>query len=319
MLAIVLDGDLRLERDHPMPVPGPGEALIKVSLAGVCVTDLEMVRGYRQFRGVLGHEFVGTVVACPQPEAVGDGERWIGRRVVGEINIVCGDCGYCRGGLSTHCSSRTAIGIWGHDGSFAEFLALPLVNLHPVPPEVPDDVAVFAEPVAAALQTLRLVHVRPGDRAAVVGDGKLGLLTAQVLARTGAEVTLVGRHPERQALAAHWGVTAQHPDGPMDVVVECSGNPSGLVAALELVRPRGTLVLKSTYHGMAEVDLSRVVVDEIQLVGSRCGPFGAALQMLEAQAIDVASLIEARYRLTEGLVALQHAGQRGALKVLIEP
>jgi threonine dehydrogenase-like Zn-dependent dehydrogenase len=319
MLAIVRDDELRLARDYPQPVPGPGEALIQVRLAGVCATDLEVVRGYRQFRGVLGHEFVGRVMACSEPDASDEEGGWIGQRVVGEINIVCGACSFCRRGLPTHCTSRVAMGIAGHEGAFAEFVTLPLENLHPVPPDLPDEAAVFTEPLAAALQTLSLVHVRPGDRVAVIGDGKLGLLTAQVLATTGAEVTVVGRHPEKLALAAGWGLNTGRPDGLLDMVVECSGNPSGLAAALELVRPRGSIVLKSTYHGLAEVDLSRVVVDEIRLIGSRCGPFRAALGLLQSGRVEVTSLIEASYALADGLAALQHAGRRGALKVLIRP
>jgi threonine dehydrogenase-like Zn-dependent dehydrogenase len=319
MLALVLEDELCLAPDYPQPVPGPGEALIQVRLAGICATDLEVVRGYRQYRGVLGHEFVGEVTACSEPDTAGEEGGWIGRRVVGEINIVCGDCWFCRRGLPTHCTSRAAIGISGHEGAFAEFLTLPLENLHPVPPELPDDAAVFAEPLAAALQTLSLVHIRPGDRVGVVGDGKLGLLSAQVLATTGAEVTVIGRHPEKLALAAGWGFDTGRPDGPLDIVVECSGNPSGLTTALELVRPRGTIVLKSTYHGLPEVDLSRVVVDEIRLVGSRCGPFRPALGLLQSGRVEVTSLIEARYPLVDGLAALQHAGRRGALKVLIRP
>jgi alcohol dehydrogenase len=317
MLAIVLDDELRLARDYPQPVPGPGEALIQVRLAGICATDLEVVRGYRQFRGILGHEFVGRVIACSEPDASGGEAGWMGRRVVGEINIVCGDCWFCRRDLPTHCTSRAAMGISGHEGVFAEFVVLPLENLHPVPPDLPDEAAVFTEPLAAALQNLSLVHVRPGDRVAVIGDGKLGLLAAQVLATTCAEVTVVGRHPEKLELAAGWGLNTGRPDVAQDMVVECSGDPSGLSAALELVRPRGTIILKSTYHVRPEVDLSRVVVDEIRLIGSRCGPFRAALGLLQSGRVEVTSLIEACYPLAEGLAALEHAGRRGALKVLI--
>ncbi len=319
MLAIILDDELRLARDYPQPVPGPAEVLIQVRLAGICATDMEVVRGYRQYRGVLGHEFVGIVVACSEPDTLGEEGEWIGRRVVGEINIGCGECAFCRRGLPAHCTSRAAMGISGHEGAFAEFVTLPLRNLHPVPPDLPDEAAVFTEPLAAALQTLNLVHVRPGDRVAVIGDGKLGLLSAQVLATTGAEVTVVGRHPEKLALAAGWGLNTGRSDELLDIVVECSGDPSGLAAALDLVRPRGTIVLKSTYHGLAEADLTRVVVDEIRLIGSRCGPFRAALGLLQSGRVEVTSLIEASYTLVDGLAALQHAGRRGALKVLVRP
>ena len=312
MLAIVLNREAHLVSDYPRPVPGPGEALIRVRLAGICATDLELLRGYKGFRGVLGHEFVGAVVACAD-------EAWIGRRVVGEINVGCGECGFCRGNIPTQCPARTVIGILGRDGAFAEYLTLPLVNLHPVPDSMPDNVAVFTEPLAAALQVSNLVHIRPDDRVGVVGDGKLGLLVAQALAATGAEVTVIGRHPEKLARAAGWGLRTGRPDSKLDLVVECTGAPGGLDTALELVRPRGTIVLKSTYHGSAPVDMTQVVVDEIRLVGSRCGPFPPALWLLESGRVDVLSLIEACYPLAEGLTALKRAGRRGALKVLIQP
>ncbi len=317
MQAIVFDRELRLDTDYPRPVPGPGEALIQVRLAGICSTDLEILRGYRQFHGVLGHEFVGTVVTCPK--AGGAGAEWIGRRVVGEINVGCGECVFCRQDIPSQCLSRTAVGILGRDGALTEFLVLPLANLHPVPDSVPDEVALFVEPLAAAVQVLSLAHVRPEERVGVVGDGKLGLLVAQVLATASADVTLIGRHPEKLALAAGWGISVGRPDHQLDLVVDCSGNPRGLATALDLVRPRGTVVLKSTYHQLAEINLSRVVVDEIQLVGSRCGPFRPALHLLESGKVDVTSLIEARYPLLDGLAALEHAGRRGALKVLVQP
>jgi threonine dehydrogenase-like Zn-dependent dehydrogenase len=209
----------------------------------------------------------------------------------------------------------------GWDGAFAEFLRLPLTNLHAVPEDMPDEVAVFAEPTAAALQAVNLEHVRPENRVAVLGDGKLGLLVCQALAVTGAEVTLIGRHQKKLELAAGWGIGTRTDlgDGGFDIVAECTGNPQGFADALAAVRPRGTIVLKSTYHGLAEADLTRVVVDEIRVVGSRCGPFPPALRLLQDNRIRVKELVEARYPLDEGLAALEHAGQRGALKVLIAP
>jgi threonine dehydrogenase-like Zn-dependent dehydrogenase len=197
-------------------------------------------------------------------------------------------------------------------------MTLTLANLHPVPDGLPDEAAVFTEPLAAALQVLSLAHVRPDDQTGVVGDGKLGLLVAQVLATTGAEVTVIGRHPDKLALAAGWGLQTGRPDRKLDLVVDCTGHPGGLATALELVRPRGVVVLKSTYHGPTEANLTQVVVDEVRLVGSRCGPFRPALQLLQSGRVDVASLIEARYPLVDGLAALEHAGRRGALKVLIQ-
>ncbi len=312
MFALVLDREVRLDPAYPRPMPGPGEALIRVRLAGVCATDLELVRGYRGFRGVLGHEFVGAVVAC------GD-EDWIGRRVAGEINVGCGSCAECLAGGAAHCQSRQAIGILHRDGAFSEYLALPVANLCVVPDSVPDESAVFAEPLAAALQILNQIHVRPEHTTAVVGDGKLGLLVAQVLAITGAEVTVIGHHPRKMALATRWGLQTGRPERRVDVVVECSGSPSGLATALDWVRPRGTVVLKSTYSSQLPLDVAHIVVDEIRLVGSRCGPFPPALSTLASGRVDVLSLIEARYPLSDGLAALEHAGRRGALKVLLEP
>ena len=317
MQAIVFDRELRVDTDYPRPVPDPGEALIQVRLAGICNTDLEILRGYHQFRGVLGHEFVGTVLSCPG--AGGVDAEWIGRRVVGEINVGCGECAFCRQDIPSQCLSRGVVGILGRDGALAEFLVLPLVNLHPVPDSIPDEVALFVEPLAAAVQVLSLAHIRPEDRVGVVGDGKLGLLVAQVLATGSADVTLIGRHPEKLALAAGWGISVGRPDHKLDLVVECSGSPRGLTAALDLVRPRGTVALKSTHHQLTEVNLSRVVVDEIRLLGSRCGPFRPALHLLASGKVDVTSLIEARYPLLDGLAAMEHAGRRGALKVLVQP
>jgi alcohol dehydrogenase len=315
MLALLADPIPRLVTDYPEPVPGPDEALIRVDLAGICSTDLELIRGYRDFKGVLGHEFVGTVVRSDHDR------RWVGRRVVGEINIACGECGFCRRGIPSQCTARRAVGIMGWDGVLAEFFRLPLSNLHSVPDEMPDEIAVFVEPTAAALQATSLVHVRPEQRVAVLGDGKLGLLVAQVLAITGAQVTVIGHHSDNLELAARWGLAActEVENGSFDLVAECTGSPAGFGDALAAVRPRGTIILKSTYHGLAEADLTRVVVDEVRLVGSRCGPFAPALRLLRDRSIRVQELVEARYPLAEGVAGLDHAGRRGALKVLIAP
>jgi alcohol dehydrogenase len=315
MLALLTDSGPRLVMDYPKPTLGPGEALIRVDLAGVCGTDLELIRGYHDFKGVLGHEFVGTVV-----DVDGD-RRWIGRRVVGEINIGCGECDFCRRGIPSQCTARWAVGINGWDGVFAEFFKLPLTNLHPVPDDMPDEVAVFAELAAAALQATSLVHVRPEQRVAVLGDGKLGLLVAQALAVTGADVSVIGHHPDKLELAAGWGLATSTDvgHGSYDVVAECTGSPAGFSDALVAVRPRGTIILKSTYRGLAQADLTRVVVDEIRLEGSRCGPFAPALRLLGNRSIRVHELIEARYPLAQGIAALDHAARRGALKVLVVP
>lgn len=246
MRALLLDGKLRLVDDYPTPEPPPGEALIRVDVAGVCNTDLELVKGYLRFRGVPGHEFVGVVERAPGAEA------WEGRRVVGEINVACSDCPTCRANHPTHCPHRTTLGIRGRDGAFAEYMTLPITNLHPVPAAISDEVAVFTEPLAAACEIVQQVHVCPNDRVIVVGDGKLGLLCAQVLALTGCHLTVVGHHREKLEIVARQGIATALDDADIergaDVVVEATGHPGGYAAARRLVRPRGTIVLKSTYH-----------------------------------------------------------------------
>jgi threonine dehydrogenase-like Zn-dependent dehydrogenase len=314
MKALVYDGQLRLSDDYADPIPLPGEARIRTTLAGICRTDLEILHGYAGFQGVLGHEFVGIVDQAEDPAL-------IGQRVVGEINIACGVCDMCRGGRPNHCSARTALGIRGRDGVMAEQFCLPARNLHPVPDNVPDRVAVFTEPLAAACEVLEQVHIQPTHRVVVLGDGKLGLLVAQVLALTGCDLIAVGRHPEKLAILEARGIPTQIGNqglaGRADLVVECTGRAEGFDVGRRLVRPRGTIVLKSTYHGMVEIDLSRLVVDEVQIVGSRCGPFPAAMRLLAEGLIDVIPLIEAEYSLDKALLAFEHAGQRGARKVLL--
>lgn len=320
MNAIYFNGvDVRLDAAYPAPTPAVDEALVRVLLAGVCSTDLEILRGYASFSGVLGHEFVGVVEACDsQPELVG-------RRVTSEINIGCGDCAFCARGIREHCLKRQVVGIRGRDGVFAQFVALPTVNLHGVPDNVPDEVAVFTEPLAAALQVRAQVAIAPTDRIAVIGAGRLGQLVARSLAGSGAELVAVGRDPasRKLALLREAGIaTAARGDLPAgwaDLVVECTGNPAGFADALDLVRPQGRLVLKSTYHGAAEVDLSRVVVDEIEVIGSRCGPFARALAALASGQVDPLPLIDAEYALADGLQALEHAARPGILKVLLRP
>ena len=316
MRALLLDRGLRIAEDYLTPEPLPGEALIRVSIAGICNTDLELIQGYMQFRGIPGHEFVGVVEQAP------GAEEWVDRRVVGEINAACGDCPTCQAGRPTHCPHRTTLGIAGRDGAFAEYLVLPVRNLHPVPDSLPDEVAVFTEPLAAACEILQQVHVHPADRVIVLGDGKLGLLCAQVLALTGCDLLVVGRHREKLDIAAQWGIRTAQEDGAIeaaaDVVVEATGRPEGYAAARRLVRPRGTVVLKSTYHGALAADLTTAVVDEVTLVGSRCGPFAPALRLLERRLVDVLPLIHARYPLAEARTAFDHTARPGTLKVLVE-
>jgi alcohol dehydrogenase len=318
MHALLFDGQLRLAESHPPPKPRPGEALIRPSLVGICNTDIEITRGYMGFRGVLGHEFVGTVVAS-------DDATWIDRRVVGEINAACRACPTCVCGNESHCPNRTTLGIDRRDGTMAELFSLPITCLHPVPDAVPNEAAVFTEPLAAALEIMQQSHIRPTDRVAVVGDGKLGILCAQVLRLPGCEVTLVGRHPERWSWLERIGLETIHANtletavvqhAAFDVVVDCTGNPSGLATARRLVRPRGRLVLKSTFAADSGLNLTMVVVDEIQLVGSRCGPFGSALRLLERNLVDTAPLIAGRFPLRDGLRAFQTAERQ--LKILLE-
>ncbi len=310
------EGRVGFRADLPAPRRQAGEALARVTLAGICGTDLELLRGYRPFAGVPGHEFVGVVVEAERSE-------WIGRRVVGEINISCGVCDLCRRGLPTHCRQRAVLGLFGHDGVMAEYVALPEANLHAVPDAVSDVQAAFTEPLAAALQIAELAHIAPTQMVVVLGDGRLGLLVAQALALTGCRLIVVGRHPHKLALLARRGIEttldATALEGQADVTVECTGSPAGFEAARRLTRPRGILALKSTYADKAEIDLSRLVVDEITLMGTRCGPFEPALRLLARGLIDVAALVEATYPLEEGAAAFEHAGRRGALKVLLQP
>jgi threonine dehydrogenase-like Zn-dependent dehydrogenase len=310
------DRRLRVRDDLPVPQPPPGEARIRVTVAGVCHTDVELVRGYYPYAGVLGHEFVGVVDrAAAAPE-------WEGRRVVGEINATCGACPTCLAGRSSHCERRTVLGIVNRNGAFADYLTLPIANLHAVPDTMPDDVAVFTEPVAAAFQILAQVAIDRPDRVVVVGDGKLGQVIAQVLATTGCALTVVGRHPRKLAHLAARGIATQV-DPPAargaDLVVDCTGRRDGLQAALAALRPRGTLVLKSTFAGDTALSLSAIVVDEITIVGSRCGPFEPALAALASGAVVVSPLIEARLPLADAVNALARAGSPGTLKVLLVP
>ncbi len=306
------NGRLGFRTDLPVPKPADREVLIRVVRAGLCRTDAELANGYYPFTGVPGHEFVGVVEQGPR--------EWQGERVVGEINAACGTCAMCRRGIPTHCEHRTVLGIVNRDGACAEYLTLPAGNLHRVPQGLGDDAAVFAEPLAAALEVLEQVRIHPRDRVLVVGDGKLGQLVAQVLARTGCELLVVGRHTRKLDLLSARGIsTATHePPGGFDIAVECTGNPEGFALARRSLRPRGTLVMKSTYAGALTLDASSIVVDEITLVGSRCGPFEPAVRLLADGAVEVAPLIEARYPLDRALEAFEFAQRPGTMKVLLE-
>jgi len=314
MLAINFDGQPAIQ-EVLRPVPGDGEVLVRVHLAGICRTDLEVLKGYHGFKGIMGHEFVGEV-AGPEDSP------WLGQRVVGEINLGCEACDLCRRGLARHCRQRRVLGLKDHDGVFAQYLTLPGANLHSVPREVPEVCAVFTEPLAAALRVMEVAPVSPSARVLVVGDGPLGLQISWVMALSGAEVHLAGRHPEHLALARPRGVatflSTDLPPGDYDIVVEASGSPSGLELALTRVRPRGTVVMKSTYVGRYPLDPAALVVPEVSLVGCRCGSFPGALRLLRDGRVDPRPLIDHTFPLSRGLEALAYAQRPGGLKVLID-
>ena len=314
MRAIVLEtDDVQVDMVRPVPAPAAEEVMVRVTRAGVCETDLQLIKGYMGFRGVLGHEFVGIAESGPLA----------GQRVVGEINCACWQCETCRRGFPTHCPSRTVIGILNHDGAFADLIAVPQRNLHRVPDAVPDDIAVFTEPVAAAFQIPAQIEIAGTERIVVLGDGRLGNLCAQVLASIADDVLVIGKHREKLALLEAMGLKTallsdDIPPRSFDIVVECTGSESGLPTALKLVRPRGTIVLKTTVAGTQTLAWAPFVIDEVTLVGSRCGPFDRALNALEHGLVDVEPLITDRFNLSNGLVALQRAQQKGVLKVLLE-
>jgi alcohol dehydrogenase len=297
MLAVRIEEGRVEVRRRPRPRAKPGEALIRLLCGGICNTDLELLRGYYQFRGTPGHEFVGEVVAC-------DDRSWVGRRVVGEINLACENCEWCRRGLGRHCPHRTVLGIVRHPGCFSEFFTLPARNLHVVPDEVRTEAAVFTEPLAAACEILEQVSIPAGEEVAVRGPGKLGLLTARVLEAHGCAARLFSRHDSVPRAAFRW-------------VVDATGSAEGLRQCVEMTAPRGTVIVKSTVHGAVRLDAAQVVVNEITLVGSRCGPFPRALELLRTGRVRVDDLISARYALDSAPRAFRHAARRGALKVLL--
>jgi threonine dehydrogenase-like Zn-dependent dehydrogenase len=316
MRALYWDGrDLRFEPAVRQPVTDTEMALIKVHLAGVCSTDLQIFKGYMGFKGVPGHEFIGRVSEGPKD--------LIGKRVVGEINFGCGECDLCRRDWSRHCPKRTVMGILNADGAFAEFVSVPSGNLHLVPESVSDEEAVFTEPLAAAFEILTQIQLNPGDEVLVLGDGKLGNLCAQVMRLSGAKVTALGKHADKLTLIKKTGVrtvqlSAWQPRQ-FDIVIEATGSTSGLELALSAVRPRGTLILKSTIAGAHQVSLAPIVINEINLIGSRCGPFPDALDALAAKQVAVTPLIEQIYSLSDGIAAISHAARPGARKILLRP
>jgi len=315
MLAVHIECGRVDVREAPRPARPPGFALIRLLAAGICNTDLELQRGYYGFSGTPGHEFVGEV-------AEADNATLLGRRVVGEINLACGACDWCRAGLGRHCPHRTVLGIAGHPGAFSEYFTLPERNLHIVPDTISTDRATFTEPVAAACEILDQVVIPPGGEVAVLGDGKLGLLAAQVLLAHGARVHLYGRHPAKLAIAAACGAAtfsgASLPASRFDLVVEATGAPAGLPAAIRMARPRGTVVMKSTVHGEVPLDTAPAIVNEITLVGSRCGRFEPALELLADDRLRVEEMISERFPLAQAPQAFERAAAGGVLKVLLE-
>ncbi len=315
MRALVFDQTLTYRPRHPEPDPAEGDSLIRVHQAGVCSTDHEIVRGYMNFRGIIGHEFVGRVVSSPRKELVD-------QRVVAEINIVCGRCDLCQTGLSSHCRNRSVLGIANHPGAMADLVRMPAENLHVLPDQVDDDQAVFVEPLAAAFQVLKQIKVDERRWVTVLGDGRLGLLVAQVLRNAGCPVRVIGRHPMKLGLCERWSIRSRavgdiSPRHDQDVVVECTGSTAGFELAMQMVRPRGTIVLKSTLAQGKPLNLSALVVDEIQVIGSRCGPFREAIAALAQKQVDVISLIHRRMKLEQGVDAVELAARPGVLKVLV--
>jgi threonine dehydrogenase-like Zn-dependent dehydrogenase len=313
MKALWLESNQVFLRDLPQPRK-PNEALIKIRKAGICSTDLELVKGYYPYTGILGHEFVGEVMEA-------EDDSWIGQRVVGEINVVCNQCEQCLNGRSTHCEKRTVLGIVNRDGTFAEFTTLPIANLHRVPDSVPDEMAVFTEPLAAALEIQEQINIKPTDRVLLIGAGRLGQLIAQTLALTGCDLRVVARHAHQRDLLSARGirVISEEKIQPWrwDIVVEATGSPDGFALARKAIRPRGTLVMKSTYKGELSVNFSSIVVDEINIIGSRCGPFKPALRLMESRQVDPMVLIANEFKLEDALKAFERAAQAGVLKVLI--
>jgi threonine dehydrogenase-like Zn-dependent dehydrogenase len=315
MRALFFDKELKYRDDLTAPRPRNDEALIKVTCAGICNTDLEIIKGYMGFKGIPGHEFVGIVEECGNKELVG-------KRVVGEINIGCGRCNYCRSGLQNHCPERSVLGILNREGAFADHIVLPVDNLHVIPDSVSDEEAVFVEPLAAGFEILQQVDIGTSDRVCLIGDGKLGLLIAQVLSLTGCDLTVVGNHRSKLLILGELGIrtelSSEFTGKDMDMVIECSGSGSGMETALKTVRPRGKIIIKTTIAERGHIDLNRVVINELSLIGSRCGPFPEAINAIGSGKVKLSPLISAEYSIVEGVRAFAHASERGALKVILK-
>ncbi|MDH3974086.1 MAG: alcohol dehydrogenase catalytic domain-containing protein [Deltaproteobacteria bacterium] len=312
------ENKLTLSENVPPPLPAADEALIRVTCAGICATDLEIIKGYMGFEGILGHEFVGIVEECSK-------KNLVAKRVTGEINIACGKCPCCQKNREKHCPERSVLGILDKNGAFAQYLTLPVKNLHLIPDSVSDEEAVFIEPLAAAFEILEQINISHVDKVCVIGDGRLGNLAAQVVAMTGCKLFVEGKYEEKLAILQERGITTRtianlHPEkrGDFDIVIDCTGSSSGMERAMKLVRPEGTIVLKSTLAGERTFDFNQLVIDEITLIGSRCGPFEPAIKALENKSADVKPLMSKVFTLENGLEAFDYAAQKGTLKVLLK-
>jgi threonine dehydrogenase-like Zn-dependent dehydrogenase len=327
--ALVFDNKLEYITDYPTPDPGKDEALIRVTRAGICNTDIEIIKGYMNFHGIPGHEFAGVVEKC-------EDRNMIGKRVVGEINIGCNTCSYCKNNMQNHCPDRTILGILEKNGAFAEYITLPVSNLHLIPDSITDDEAVFVEPLAAAFEILRQVDLASTDRVCVLGDGKLGLLAGQVLASTGCDLVVAGKHKEKLSILEEMGIKTEivstdvvgvihelplpkaADKNQFDIVIDCTGSSSGIKNALDIVRPGGKIVLKTTVAETVPLDINRFVIREISLIGSRCGPFLPAINAIENKTVHLSNLVSAKFSLEEGVKAFEFASRRGVLKVIVE-
>ncbi|VAV83834.1 Threonine dehydrogenase and related Zn-dependent dehydrogenases [hydrothermal vent metagenome] len=322
MKAVIFNKGLKVVRDHPIPVPADGEALLRVRLAGICATDLEITKGYMDFAGVLGHEFVATVAECAtEPEL-------IGRRVTGEINIGCNECRWCKTGLANHCPNRAVLGILNKDGAMAEYLTLPIKNLHIIPDSVSDEEAALSEPLAAAFQITKEHDITPTSSVCVLGGGRLGAMAALAINETNCKLIVCGRNAEKNKIINGFGIKTTLPkdlEGRFDYVIECTGSPDGLNHAIRLTKPKGTIVLKTTVAAPTALNLSDIVINELKISGSRCGPFKSALDFLDKYSIGYAdrherlsSLISAVYPLEDAALAFDKAGSKGAMKILLQ-
>jgi threonine dehydrogenase-like Zn-dependent dehydrogenase len=314
MRALVFNKKLEFLTDYPVPERKKNEALIKVTRAGICNTDLEIIKGYMGFHGVLGHEFVGIVERSEKKQKVG-------KRVVGEINLGCGICSYCTSGMKEHCPDRSVLGILQKDGVFADYITLPEDNLHTIPNSISDDEAVFVEPLAAAYEIMNQVDIAPSDRVCVLGDGKLGLLVGQALSSTGCDLLVVGHHREKLSILDELGINTRHTTSfrgkGYDVVVDCTGSRSGIETAMNIVRPKGKIVLKTTISKSAPLNVNKIVINEVSVIGSRCGPFTSAIRAIKSKAVDLYPMISDTLPLNEGVKAFQYASRKGVLKVIL--